>query len=258
MSAILFSVENKVAYITINRPQVLNAINAEVRKGLTEAWIRVRDDDDVWAAILTGAGDKAFTAGADIKEFSEFQQGKEGSVEPYYFPRPTQDLGLWKPIIAAIDGYCLGGGLVLAMDCDIRVATERAIFGMPEVVLSQVPGWWAATRAAQYLPLGKALEFFMTGSTFSAQEAERLGLVNYVVPPSQLMAKAEEIVHKINENGPLAVRGIKECIYRGLSSPLPEAARLEDLMSRLSMESEDAKEGARAFLEKRKPQYKGR
>ncbi|MEE9325004.1 MAG: enoyl-CoA hydratase/isomerase family protein [Dehalococcoidia bacterium] len=147
MSAILFSVENKVAYITINRPQVLNAIDAEVRKGLTEAWIRVRDDDDVWAAILTGAGDKAFTAGADIKEFSEFHQAKKGLTELYDLPRPTQELGVWKPIIAAIDGYCLGGGLVLAMDCDIRVATERAIFGMPEVALSQVPGWWVATRA---------------------------------------------------------------------------------------------------------------
>ncbi|MEE9249004.1 MAG: enoyl-CoA hydratase-related protein [Dehalococcoidia bacterium] len=261
MPVILYEVKDRIAYVTLNRPRALNAINSEVVGAWNETWNRFKNDDEAWAAILTGAGDRAFSAGADLKELDlrHDEGGKRTRLGSQIGPlRPTEEIGVMKPIIAAINGYALGGGMVFAMDCDIRVASERAIFGMPEVELGMVPGWWASVRTPSHMSLGKALEIMLTGTKFDAREAERIGLVNFVVPHDQLMAKAEEIAHKINGNGPLAVMGIKEAIYRSLSSPLPEAARLEDILSVIAGESEDVKEGVKAFLENRKPLYEGR
>lgn len=261
MPVVLYEKKGKTAYITLNRPEAMNALSLEVWRAVVEAWIQVRDDPDVWTAIVTGAGDRAFSAGADLKEMSELhaQAEKEGRPFSIDIPRISPMMGnldVYKPFIAAIQGYCLAGGLEIALCCDIRVAAENASFGFAEVTRAIIPGAGGTQRLPRAIPFGIALELMITGDRINAQEAYRLGLVNKVVPVGQHLAVAEAIANKINENGPLAVRAIKEAAYKGINMTLEQGLRLENLLSFSVHQTADSKEGPTAFAQKRKPEYK--
>lgn len=261
MPVVLYEKKDRIAYITLNRPEVLNAINQETLCALTEAWIEVRDDPDVWVAIVTGAGDRAFSAGADLKEMA-LRWSKKEAGEPLQDISPPltpmRGLEVYKPFIAAINGIATGGGLEIALACDIRIAAEHARFGQREVVQAIMPGWGGTQRLPRFIPFGIALEILITGDFISAEEAYRFGLVNRVVPAAELMPAAEALARRINENGPLAVRAIKEAAYKGVQMPLEDALRLEsELFDKLIL-TEDAREGPLAFIQKRKPEYKAR
>jgi len=262
MSAIIYEKKGKTAIITLNRPEAYNSLNSEVWQGLTDYWLSVKDDPDVWTVIVTGAGEKAFCAGADLKETTErkAQAEKEGRPFVSAMPEatPMRGLEMPKPVIAAINGIAVGGGLELALACDIRIAADHARLGLPEVTQGLIPAAGGTQRLSRFIPFGLALEILMTGNLMTAQEAYRLGLVNKVVPLNELMPTAEAIADKINENGPLAVRAVKESAYSGFQTPLNEGLHLEKLLLNRVRQSEDAWEGPRAFAEKRKPQYKGR
>ncbi|MBE0415307.1 MAG: enoyl-CoA hydratase/isomerase family protein [Dehalococcoidia bacterium] len=261
MPAVIYEKKGRIAYITLNRPEVMNAINMEAQKGLNEAWANVRDDPDVWIAIVTGTGDRAFSAGADLKEIAALRmQAEQGGGMPEIVSPlvPMRSPEVYKPFIAAINGIATGGGLELALICDIRIAADSARLGLREVVQAVMPGWGGTQRLPRLVPFGIALEILMTGDFISAQEAYRIGLVNKVVPLDELMPTAEALANRINENGPLAVRAVKEAAYRGVRMSLDEGLRLESLLMQGLMTSEDAKEGPLAFVMKRKPEYKGR
>lgn len=262
MAGVLYERKAHIAYITLNRPEVMNAMNREVWEGITDAWIRVRDDPEVWTAIVTGAGEKAFSAGADLKEMAERRAlwKKEGGefIPSHFRTTPMRGLNVYKPFIAAVNGYCLAGGLELALVCDIRIAAEHATFGLAEVTRAIIPGAGGTQRLPRLIPFNLAMELLVTGDRISAQEAYRIGLVNKVVPMTELMPTAEALANRINENGPMAVRAVKEAAYRGMDMPLAEGLRLELLLSDLVHRTEDAQEGPLAFTENRKPQYKGR
>jgi len=260
MAVVEFQKKGKIAYITLNRPDQMNSMNVDVWLGMLDSWIRVRDDPEIWTAIVTGAGDKAFSAGADLKEMSENRALIEKGLTPRTRPEigPMRGLQVWKPFIAAVNGFALGGGFELALACDIRVAAEHARFGFSEVLRAIIPGAGGTQRLPRFAPFGIAMEYLLTGKQMSAQEAYRLGLVNKVVPLKDLMPAAEEIANAINENGPLAVRAIKEAACRGVQMSLDDGLRLENLLSTIVRQSEDAKEGPLAFAQKRKPVYKGR
>jgi len=259
MSVVLYEKRDHTVIVTINRPEAMNAINGEVRKGLHEAMVHFRDDEDARTAIVTGAGDKSFSAGADLKEMSTRQQ-EGGSSEMWGLSLPAQlrQMELWKPIIAAVNGYCLAGGLELALACDIRIASENATFALTEVTRGIIPSGGGISNLPRVVPLGRALEMLFSGERIDAQEAYRIGLVNRVVAPAELMASAEELAQRINESAPIAVRLVKEAALRGLDLPLIEALRMESTFSAFVHTTEDAKEGPLAFAQKRKATYKGR
>lgn len=261
MPVLLYEKKDHIAYITLNRPEVMNALNHELWQALTDAWISVRDDPEVWTAIVTGAGDRAFCAGQDLKEVAKvMMEAAAGEPIPEIVPEiiPMRGLEVYKPFIAAINGVATGGGLELAMACDIRIASDTARLGLREVVQSLMPGAGGTQRLPRFVPFGIAMEILMTGDFISAEEAYRIGLVNRVVPQAELMPAAEALANRINENGPLAVRAAKEAAYRGIRMPLDEGLRFEMLMIQSLLMSEDAKEGPTAFAQKRKPEYKGR
>jgi len=252
-----------IAIITINRPEAMNALDPETNKELIRAWIDFRDDRELRVAIVTGAGDKAFCAGADLKRIGEFYsltpfERREITEQQPALGGITRNLSIWKPIIAAINGVCLAGGFELALACDIRIASENATFGLTEVKWGIMPGAGGTQRLPRIIPLSKALEMILTGEQIDAKEAERVGLVNQVVPLPDLLPTALKIAEKICGNGPLAVRAAKEAILRGLDLPLEEGLRLEQFLAEPLRQSEDAREGIRAFAEKRKPIFKGR
>lgn len=258
-----FETRGPIALITINRPEARNAIDPETRKELIEGWTTFRNDENLWVAIITGAGEKAFCAGADLKRIGEFYSLDPQKRRAKLETEPglggiTRNLPIWKPIIAAINGAALGGGLELALSCDIRIAAENATFGLPEVKWGIMPGAGGTKRLPRLIPLGKALEMILTGKSISAEEALQIGLVNRVVPLPELMDTAMEMAENICENGPLAVRAAKEAVMRGLDFHLDEALRLEQFLADPLRRSEDAKEGIKAFKEKRKPKYKGK
>jgi len=205
MPAVLYEKKGYVAYITLNRPEARNAINAEAWEGLTRAWTDVRDDPEVRVAIVTGAGDKAFSSGADLKEIAQFMMmpADKRPASPVPEITPMRGLEVWKPFIAAINGICTGGGLELAMACDMRIAAENATLGLMEVKQALMPSMTGTQRLPRLVPLCSALEILLTGDFIDANEAYRIGLVNKVVPVPELITAAEELANRIAENGPL-------------------------------------------------------
>jgi E-phenylitaconyl-CoA hydratase len=262
--AILYEKKDRIAIITINRPEAMNAIDPETSEELGKAWVDFRDDPNLWVGILTGAGDKAFSAGADLKKMIPLLS-KLSTIErrerEEKFPGLggiTRGLNIWKPIIAAINGFCLAGGLEMALSCDLRVAAEHATFGLMEVSRGIIPGAGGTQRLPRMIPMAKAMEMILMAQRIDAQEALRFGLVNRVVPLAELMPTAMKMAEVISQNAPLAVRSAKEAIIRGLSMTLEEGLRLESVLQSYLLKTEDAIEGPKAFAEKRKPQYKAK
>jgi len=262
MSVVLLERKGKTAIIILNRPEAYNAMNSEAWKEITNAWIEVKDDPEVWTIILTGAGEKAFCAGQDLKEMAQLKKEAEREGRPYVstLPEvsPVKYMEMPKPVIAAINGFAIGGGLELALTCDIRIAADHARLGLQEVRQSLIPGAGGTQRLPRFIPFGVALEMLMTGDLVSAEEAYRIGLVNRVVSLAELMPTAHALANKINENGPLAVRAVKEAAYKGMQMHLHEGLRFETLLLSKVRQSEDAWEGPIAFAEKRKPNYRGK
>ncbi len=256
--AIDYQKEGKVAIFTIDRPEALNSINVQTARELSEAIADFRDDDGLWVGIITGAGDRAFCAGADIKDMLPFL--KENLPQhPWAMPdTPMRGLDLWKPLIAAVNGIAVGGGLEIALACDLRIASEKARFGAPEVTLGLIPGWGATQRLPRMIPSCKAAELLLMGKPIDAQEAYRIGLVNIVVPPEAVMSTAREWAETICQAGPLAVRAAKEAMIRGSSLTLEDGLRLENALEAYVMSTEDFAEGTAAFVEKRKPDFKAK
>jgi enoyl-CoA hydratase/carnithine racemase len=214
----------------------------------------------VWVSILSGAGDKAFSSGHDLKEDTEegFDAANPNPGVKLEESASSENLEIWKPTIAAIKGYCLAGGLEVALQCDMRIASEDAKFGLSEVLRSLVPGGGGPQRLPRLVPMAIALELLLTGDMIDAQEAHRIGLVNHVVPSAEVLPEAEKLANKICGNGPLAVRAIKESAIRGMDMPLADALVLNTKLYQENYKTEDAKEGPLAFIEKRPPIYRGR
>jgi E-phenylitaconyl-CoA hydratase len=256
--AIDVQVTDGICTIVINRPERLNAMDAEHYQGLSQAWCRVRDDASIRVAVITGAGEKSFTTGADIKTFLT---GPPGYDEMWLTQRDqllNRGLEVWKPVIAAVNGYCLGGGMTLLLAADIRVAAEHATFSVAEVKRGVFPANGGTQRIAQQLPHAIAMEMLLTGESIDAATAARWGLINKVVPLSQLMESAMDYARRIAANAPLAVQAAKELALRSRDLDLASGLRMEQLFLRLLQDTEDVQEGAAAFAAKRKPQFKGR
>ncbi len=247
-----------IAYVTLNRPKVLNALNERTWDDLRLAFEDARDDAAVRGVILTGAGDKAFIAGADINELAHLTavEGEESSS----FGQAVLDLveNLGKPVIAAINGFALGGGCETAMACTIRIASETAKFGQPEVKLGILPGGGGTQRLPRLVGKGRALQLILTGEMISAQDAYRIGLVNEVVPAANVIPRAEAILKQIFSNAPIAVKYSLEAVNKGLETSQDEGLSLEASFFGLCSGTEDKKEGTSAFLEKRPAKFQGR
>lgn len=271
----LYEKRGRTAFVTINRPDVMNAVNYAANAELYDIWTDVMADPEIWTAILTGAGDKAFCAGSDIKAMASMTEAQRAltNFEREASDSPLQEGGLvhreiWKPIIAAVNGYCLGGGLEIAMACDLVIAAEHARFGVPEIKnTGAYPGSGGVHRLPRHIPRKIAIQMLLTGEPITAAEALRLGLINKVVPAAHLMRVAVAMADKINEHSPVAVRVIKEMVAKSLDLPMEypdtEGVRawdLDDRVGRRLRESIDwtSREGPRAFVEKRKPLWTGR
>ena len=263
MPSIIYEKRGGIAYVTINRPEAMNALGPEQNDKLVRAWQEFNDDPDLGVAILTGAGDRAFCAGADLKTYTPLL----GERNPYDlrqdanrpgFEGITRSLEVWKPIIAAVGGYAMAGGLELALACDIRVASENATFGCSEVRRGFHHCDGGTVRLPLIVGLGNALKMQLTGESIDAQEALRIGLVSEVVPREGLMEAAERYGRTILRNAPLGVRSAKESMLRSLGRTLEDALRLENILFSTLARTEDYVEGPRAFAEKREPRWKGR
>jgi len=254
---VLYEKKDGVAYVTLNRPKVMNALNRKTWEELRAAFEDARDDVTVRGIILTGAGDKAFIAGADISELATVS-----AVRAEESSRYGQDVldfveNLGKPVIAAINGFALGGGCETAMACTIRVASETAKFGQPEVKLGLVPGGGGTQRLPRLVGKGRALQIILSGEVISAQEAYRIGLVNEVVPAAGVIARAEAILRQIFANAPLGVKYSLEAVNKGLEITQSEGQALEAAFFGLCAGTEDKKEGTQAFLQKRAARFQG-
>jgi enoyl-CoA hydratase len=250
--------KNQIAYVTIDRPKVLNALNMQTMSELREVFTQIKDDAEVRVVVLTGGGEKAFVAGADINELQ-----KNNAVEAKAYTHRGQAVlelieNLGKPVIACINGFALGGGCELALACTMRLALESAKLGQPEVKLGIIGGYGGTQRLPRLVGKGLALQMLLTGEMMSAQEAHRIGLVNEVVPPAQLISRAEDIAKKIIANGPLAIQYTLEAVNKGMEMPLHEGLFLEATLFAVACSTEDKKEGTTAFLEKRPAVFKGR
>jgi enoyl-CoA hydratase len=255
---LIYEKKDGIGWITFNRPKVLNALNRKTVEELRDALTDAKNDDGVRVLILTGAGEKAFVAGADIgelsqqtpvngKEFSSFGQGVFHLLET-----------MGKPSICAINGFALGGGCELALTCSIRIASKTARLGQPEVKLGILPGYGGSQRLARLCGKGAAHELCLTGEMINAEEAQRIGLVNHIYEPAELLPAAEAMAKKIIANGPLAVKFTMEAIERGVEMPLEEGLFLEATLFGVACATEDMREGTKAFLEKRPAQFKGK
>src|SRR5580700_1691795 len=255
---IKFEKKNQIAYVTIDRPKVLNALNMATMQELKQAFAAIKDDAEVRVVILTGGGEKAFVAGADIGELSQHSpvSAKEYTHKGQSVLDMIENLG--KPVIACINGFALGGGCELAMACTMRLASENAKLGQPEVKLGLIPGYGGSQRLPRLVGKGIAMQHLLTGEMVSAQEAHRIGLVNEVTPAAELIPRAEAIAQKIIANGPLAVQYTMEAVNKGMEMTLPEGLYLEAVLFGVACTTEDKNEGTKAFLEKRPAQFKGR
>jgi len=255
--AVDYKKDGKVATFTLNHPESMNVLNPPTVSELSKALMDFRDDDNLWVGIITGAGSRAFCAGADIKTTLPWLKDIIG--EPWQQPQTTmRGLTLWKPIIAAINGVALGGGLELALSCDMRIASEKASFGVPEVKLGLIPGWGGTQRLPRAIPAAIAAELLLTGRSIDAQEAYRIGLVNKIVPPDELMTAAMQMAQALCEAAPLAVRAAKRAMVQGTSLSLEEGLQLEATLEDFLLVTEDFEEGTKAFVEKRKPTFKAK
>jgi E-phenylitaconyl-CoA hydratase len=250
--------DDGIALITINRPERHNALDADHYAALSAAWIRVRDDPAVRVAVITGAGDKSFSAGADIKSFLTQQNDLSQAWLTQRDQLLNRGLEVWKPIVAAVNGYCLGGGVTLLLATDIRIAAAHATFGLSEVKRGIIAANGGTQRVLQQLPYPIAMEMLLTGDTIDAQSAARWGLINRVVDAQNLLATAMDYARRIAANAPLAVQAAKELALRSRDVDLNTGLRMEQLVTRLLRESDDAREGREAFAQKRTPEFKGR
>jgi len=250
--------QNAVAVVTVNRPDKLNALNDRTMDELDQAFAAIGADPAVQGVILTGAGEKAFVAGADIAELSTQSpvDGRERSLRGQRILDRIENLG--KPVVAAVNGFALGGGCELAMACHVRVASENAKLGTPEVKLGIMCGYAGTQRLARLVGKGRALELLLTGDMADAQEAYRIGLVNKVVPRDQLLAESEALLRKMLANGPVSLRFTLDAVNRGLEMPFAEAQAHEATLFGLICTTEDMKEGTKAFLEKRPAKFQGK
>src|SRR5712671_5460400 len=255
---ILYEKRNGIAYVTINRPKALNALNTPTWKDLRTAFEDVRDDVAIRGAILTGAGDKAFIAGADITELATLAAFEAARASRFGQAVLSLIENLGKPVIAAVNGFALGGGCETAMACTLRIAVERASFGQPEVKLGFLPGGGGTQRLPRLVGKGRALQLILSGETIDAREAWRIGLVNEVVPAADLIARSEAILKQIASNAPIAIQLALEATNKGLETSQAEGMLLEASYFGLCAATEDKKEGTQAFLERRAPQFHGR
>jgi enoyl-CoA hydratase len=255
---LLFEKRDAIAYVTLNRPKVMNALSHATWEELRDAFEDVRSDPAIRGAILTGAGDRAFIAGADIDELSRVSALE--AEESSRFGQEVLDLieNLGKPVIAAVNGFALGGGCETAMACTIRVVSEKSTFGQPEVKLGLLPGGGGTQRLPRLVGRGRALQLILTGQMINAHEAYRIGLVDEVVPAADLMPRAEAILRQIFANAPVAVRFALEAVNKGLDTSQAEGLSLEASYFGICAATEDKNEGTSAFLAKRAPQFKGR
>jgi E-phenylitaconyl-CoA hydratase len=257
MSIDLDLLEGGIAVITINRPEKRNALDAEHYQALSDAWTRVRDDDAIRVAVVTGAGDKVFSAGADLKswigrevEMSQIWQTQKGMLL-------NRGLEIWKPVIAAINGHCLAGGMTLMLATDLRVTAEHATFALSEVKRGIIAANGGTQRLPQQLPHAIAMEMLLIGDAIDAQTAARWGLVNRVVPADKVMGTALELARCIAANAPLAVQAAKELALRGRDQGLAAGLRFEQFVQHILQRTEDAAEGRQAFADKRAPRFTG-
>jgi len=255
---ILLEKKNSIAYVTVNRPKVLNALNMATMEELRAAFHDIKNDKDIRVVILTGAGEKAFIAGADIGELAKHDavSGKEYTHRGQSVLALIENLG--KPVIACINGFALGGGCEIAMACTIRLASDNAKLGQPEVKLGIIPGYGGSQRLPRLIGKGLAMQQILTGEMITAQEAYRIGLVNEVVAPAELIPRAEAIAAKIIANAPLAVQYAMEAVNKGMEMTLAEGLYLEATLFGVTCATEDKTEGTTAFLEKRPAQFKGK
>ncbi|GAA3707578.1 enoyl-CoA hydratase/isomerase family protein [Streptomyces tremellae] len=250
--------EGQVAVVTIRRPERLNTLDMPTLDALRDAWIEIRDDDGLRAAVLTGEGDRAFCAGADLKDFLPRPHPLRDLWNPGVELRPDRGLELFKPVVAAVNGYCLGGGLTLMLSTDLRVAAEHATFATPEVGHGILASCGGTQRLAQQLPRALAMEMLLTGDRVDAETALRWGLVNRVVPAADVLPTALELAQRIARNAPMAVQATKELALRSGDMDTASGLRLEDAMVRLLQDSEDFAEGVKAFAERRPAEFRGR
>jgi enoyl-CoA hydratase len=255
---LLYEKKGEIACVTLNRPKVLNALNQRTWQELRAAFEKAQEDPTVRGVILTGAGDKAFIAGADISELAHVTavEAEQSSSYGQAVLNLIENLG--KPVIAAVNGFALGGGCETAMACTIRIASEMARFGQPEVALGILPGGGGTQRLPRLVGKGRALQLILSGEMIGAQEAYRIGLVNEVVPAAELIKRSEAILQKIFSNAPVAVKYSLEAVNKGLETSQAEGLALEASLFGLCAGTDDKKEGTAAFLEKRKPQFQGR
>jgi len=255
---LLLERDGAVASITINRPKVLNALNAQTIDELRRAVLDLKRDDGVRVVILTGAGEKAFVAGADINELAVQTptSGREHALTGQHVFDLIENIG--KPVIAAINGYALGGGCELAMACTLRLAADTAKLGQPEIALGLIPGYAGTQRLPRLVGKGRAMEMILTGTPIGADEAQRIGLVNRVVPAAQLMDEAKKLAAQLAASAPIAMRYIVNAITKGVEMSFAEACQYEAALFGLVASTEDMREGTAAFLEKRKAAFRGR
>jgi enoyl-CoA hydratase/carnithine racemase len=257
-------IRGQVLIVTLDRAEARNALNTEMREALIGIWRGYRENSNLRVAILTGAGDKSFCAGADLKEIADYYRSmtpierRENGEQSPGLGAITRNFDPRKPIIAAINGPCLAGGLELALACDIRIAANHAVFGLPEVRRGILPGAGGTQRLPRCVPQGVAMEMILSGAPIDAEAALRWGLVSHVVAADELLGAALRIAELIAANGPLAVRAARDAVYQGANLPLDQALRLEQFQAEPLRQSEDAKEGVRAFVEKREPDFQGK